>query len=171
MRQPNPFYAGGITGTTYTAVTLRARWALSPRGLRHRIVHATAAWRDGQVVYRGVWLCGDAATYITLLADDAPAGRTCERCALREQYPPRPVVYRCWSTTGELLYIGSTGDFGTRAYQHRCRSPWWPQTKRVTFDEHPTLNGARAAEAEAIATEHRWNVRGVTSTHEPASAA
>lgn len=28
MRQPNPFYAGGITGTTYTAVTLRARWAL-----------------------------------------------------------------------------------------------------------------------------------------------
>lgn len=148
------FYAGNYAlGVTHTDVRVKSRWALSPRGLRHRVVAATAAWLDGQVAYRGVWLCGDSSTCITFLPGDVPAGRTCERCALRDAFPARPVVYRFFDANDRLLYIGSTGDLGQRAYAHRCRSTWWPKQVRVEIQDFSSLNAARAAEAEAIAAE------------------
>jgi hypothetical protein len=149
------FYNRAPRGVVVRPVTrLHARWALSPRGLRHRVVAARAAWLNGEVRYWGAWLCGDTSTNITLLRGDEPAGRTCVRCDLRERFPAKPVVYRAFDADGALLYIGSTGDLGARLYGHRCSSAWWPKHTALTFDEYPTLNAARAAEAEAIATEY-----------------
>jgi hypothetical protein len=171
MTAANPFYGAGRRGTAFGAVTPRTGWALSPRGLRHRVVAAHAAWRDGTLVaFAGRWLCGDYSTLITFLADGTEAGRTCERCALRDLHPPRPVVYRYFDGD-RLLYIGSTGDLGQRAYQHKCSSPWWAPGLRLDVQPYDSLNAARAAEAEAIAAERpAHNIRHAL-LHDPAGAA
>lgn len=149
-REPNWFYGFRPAGVVVQPVTLKVRWALSTRGLRHRIVAARAAWLNGEVRYAGTWLCGDGGTNITLLHDDSDEGRVCTRCKLREDWPAGPVVYRISDSLGALIYIGSTGNLGSRLYAHSRRSSWWADELRIDVTSYPSLPLALSAEAKAI---------------------
>lgn len=150
-REPNWFYAYA-PNVTRVPVRLKARWALSTRGLRHRITAADAAWLNGEVRYAGSWLCGDGGTNITLLPDDSDEGRACKRCLLFDTYGSGPALYRFFDGE-DLLYIGSTIDLGRRIYSHSTASAWWTPTLRVEWTAFDSVNAARAAEVRAIFTE------------------
>lgn len=78
---------------------------------------------------------------------------------VREYLRAKPhVVYRCYSHTGVLLYVGCTTDLTGRLRQHRGYSsttpaPWYPLTARVTFEEFPNADEGRAAELAAVTNE------------------
>lgn len=65
----------------------------------------------------------------------------------------RTALYRLYSETGTLLYIGISYDPEARFEQHAASKDWWPCVARRElrwFDDRPT---AEAAEAEAIRAE------------------
>lgn len=69
------------------------------------------------------------------------------------------VVYRFFDASGDLLYIGSSGNFARRLAQHRAARPWWHEVATHTLEQHPTRRAAEAAERAAIFTERpRYNV-------------
>jgi len=62
-------------------------------------------------------------------------------------------VYRLWAADGTCLYVGCTGERGTRRvsdrlYGHRCQKPWWPEVARIDV-------AAFATPAEIITEERR----------------
>lgn len=69
-------------------------------------------------------------------------------------------VYRCFDSTGRLIYVGSTVDVFGRLAAHR-RDAWWaPQIAKVTAKVHPGQRAALDAEVIAIRAENpRWNIQ------------
>jgi predicted GIY-YIG superfamily endonuclease len=70
----------------------------------------------------------------------------------------RYAVYRCYADDGQLLYVGETGDLGTRFASH-AQKLWFTQVRGITLewyaDELDALNGER----RAIHVEHpKYNV-------------
>ncbi|WP_327376219.1 hypothetical protein OG393_21070 [Streptomyces sp. NBC_01216] len=61
-------------------------------------------------------------------------------------------VYRYWSDSGELLYVGSAYDPSERAKTHKSKE-WWASVARRTDEWHDNRQAAYAAETEAIAAE------------------
>ena len=62
------------------------------------------------------------------------------------------VVYRLFSSTDVLLYVGTTDSPDKRLRGHR-QKPWWRDVAAVTLTEFSTRPEADAAEAHAIWTE------------------
>lgn len=67
--------------------------------------------------------------------------------------PDRHWVYRVYSWTGLLLYIGCTNDVDRRLKEHRTRSPWYAlaDNARTVWFDGPAA--AHQAERDAIRTE------------------
>lgn len=70
-------------------------------------------------------------------------------------------LYRLYSPTNALLYIGVGGNPGRRFQQHRGAKHWWGDIAHITLEHHPTREAAFAAETAAILTENpRHNIAG-----------
>jgi predicted GIY-YIG superfamily endonuclease len=74
-------------------------------------------------------------------------------------------LYRCYDETGQLVYVGSTGDLFRRLTAHRHNSWWSYQVAKVVAKVYADPFTARAAERQAIREEQpRWNVVGRWAT-------
>lgn len=62
-------------------------------------------------------------------------------------------LYRLYSATGDLLYVGITDHLKVRLAAHAKDKTWWSQVARKTVEWHPGKPEAEAAEAAAIRTE------------------
>ena len=77
-----------------------------------------------------------------------------------------PYVYRAYNATGDLLYVGSTHELGTRMDAHASQSTWWLDAAHFTFTTHPSRADAYLVELGAIRREHpRWNIRDRAKDH------
>lgn len=65
----------------------------------------------------------------------------------------RTTLYRYFDNSGQLLYVGITGDNTKRQSQHRRNSFWFGEIVNATFEHFPTREEALTAEAEAIRKE------------------
>jgi hypothetical protein len=65
-----------------------------------------------------------------------------------------PSVYRCWSFTGELLYVGRSIRWPCRLGEHQDTKPWWTDVASVTVIHYDADADCDAAERRAIATEN-----------------
>jgi hypothetical protein len=66
-------------------------------------------------------------------------------------------VYRMYGHTGELLYIGMTGQL--RRFDNHAMKRWFPQVSRITLEWHQTEAAARVSERRAIRAERpRYNI-------------
>lgn len=80
----------------------------------------------------------------------------------------RYTVYRCYSTTGRLLYVGYSADCAERLAQHRRSSPWYGDVDKIAVKVFRSRKEASAAELSAIRSE--WplhNVRHAAGWTEP----
>lgn len=71
----------------------------------------------------------------------------------------RFTVYRCYDTSGRLLYVGYSADIAERLRQHRRSSPWFSGVDRITVKVFRTRVEASNAEMDAIRTE--WPLHNV----------
>lgn len=64
-------------------------------------------------------------------------------------------VYRVFSRTDRLIYVGSTGvSVHSRLFDHYVqRRPWFPLAHRVEVEEFDSVEAARSAERDAIVNE------------------
>lgn len=62
-------------------------------------------------------------------------------------------VYRMFSASGELLYIGQSVNPAQRLCLHRTEHNWLPDVASMTLEWFETREAARAAEASAIRAE------------------
>jgi predicted GIY-YIG superfamily endonuclease len=65
----------------------------------------------------------------------------------------RTAVYRLFSSDGELLYVGTSGEPGRRFTQHTDKH-WWPEVTRHEIVWHDSRQLALAAESAAIRGEN-----------------
>lgn len=80
----------------------------------------------------------------------------------------RPCVYRCYSATGELLYVGCTIKATQRIERHRYDSKWFLEVASITIEHFDLWNDAYAAETLAIIEESpKYNV--MQSVNPPAA--
>ena len=63
-------------------------------------------------------------------------------------------LYRAYSATDELLYVGVSISVMARLSQHKSSADWFDGTSRIDVEWHPTRQKALAAEMQAIKTEH-----------------
>lgn len=63
-------------------------------------------------------------------------------------------LYRFYSATGQLLYVGITSNPGSRFKQHQQDKPWWHDVAGISVEQHGSRDAALAAEARAIAVEN-----------------
>lgn len=71
----------------------------------------------------------------------------------------RHALYRFYSDSGELLYVGTSGDFGRRFPAH-AQKIWFLQVRGITLEWYATEDDALKAERRAIHVEHpRYNVQ------------
>lgn len=153
-------------GAAVRPVRHKTRWAITDRGTRHLIVQAVGVWHDGLVTYGAHWVCGEWGGQIQFLSNDVQDVYTCRRCALIDQYGLGWVVYRYHSPTGELLYVGSTGDLPARHVAHE-RATWFVDGAVLSVEEHDTKHAARTAESAAILREQpTHNKRGKRARHD-----
>lgn len=71
-------------------------------------------------------------------------------------------LYRFFSATGELLYIGAmlAINISGRMRHHKCTKPWITETKNISLEWYPNKEDAFAAESAAIAIENpKYNTR------------
>lgn len=69
-------------------------------------------------------------------------------------------VYRCYDSTGRLIYVGCARNWKRRVQNHRTVAWWGDQIADVRHEEFPDKDAALTAERRAIATENpRWNVK------------
>ena len=69
----------------------------------------------------------------------------------------RYAVYHCYSDSGELLYIGESGELGRRLASH-SQKLWFTQVRGITLDWYADELDALNAERRAIHVEHpRYN--------------
>jgi predicted GIY-YIG superfamily endonuclease len=70
----------------------------------------------------------------------------------------RYAVYRCYGDDGQLLYVGETGDLGTRFASH-AQKLWFTQVRGITLEWYLDELDALNAERRAIHVEHpKYNV-------------
>jgi predicted GIY-YIG superfamily endonuclease len=62
-------------------------------------------------------------------------------------------LYRFYSDTGQLLYIGITNNPGHRFSQHQTSKPWWHEVAGISVERYNTRAAALAAERRAISVE------------------
>ena len=62
-------------------------------------------------------------------------------------------LYRLYTESGSLLYVGITEDLKTRFATHAMIKDWWPQVARKTVSWHVGRAAAMTAEAIAIRDE------------------
>jgi hypothetical protein len=62
-------------------------------------------------------------------------------------------LYRLYSSTGDLLYVGNTDHLKVRLAAHAKEKPWWPEVARKTVEWHPSKREAEDAETQAIHAE------------------
>lgn len=71
------------------------------------------------------------------------------------------VVYRIWSESNELLYIGSSKSYLGRIGDHLATKDWAAEIASVTIEQFSTIQQAKEAETQAIANEFpKHNVLG-----------
>lgn len=63
-------------------------------------------------------------------------------------------LYRFYSATGQLLYVGITNNPGVRFQQHQQGKQWWHEVSGISVERCPSREDALAAETRAIAVEH-----------------
>lgn len=67
-------------------------------------------------------------------------------------------VYRCFGGSGQLLYIGTTGNLGRRLAAH-AQKIWFLEVRGITLEWYPDEETAEAAERRAIRIEQpKYNV-------------
>lgn len=59
-------------------------------------------------------------------------------------------LYRFFSRSGQLLYVGITNDWSSRLRQHRLGKPWYREAVRVELNVYPSRDAADKAERFAI---------------------
>jgi hypothetical protein len=59
-------------------------------------------------------------------------------------------LYRLWSASDELLYVGITDRGHLREREHARSKPWWPEVHHATYEPVDTRAELRYREAEAI---------------------
>jgi hypothetical protein len=70
----------------------------------------------------------------------------------------RYAVYRCYGDDGQLLYVGETGELGTRLASH-AQKLWFTQVRGITLEWYADELDALNAERRAIHVEHpKYNV-------------
>tara|TARA_R100000482_G_scaffold120627_1_gene66079 strand:+ start:774 stop:1280 length:507 start_codon:yes stop_codon:yes gene_type:complete len=65
----------------------------------------------------------------------------------------RTALYRAYSSTGELMYVGISLSVMSRLSQHKNSSAWFNSAARIDIEYYPTRTDALAAEKQAIQTE------------------
>lgn len=69
-------------------------------------------------------------------------------------------VYRAFDRSGQLLYIGSTGDYTARRKQHKYQSAWFDSVSRWQAEWYASDEAAQEAEYAAIQAEQpAYNTR------------
>jgi hypothetical protein len=59
-------------------------------------------------------------------------------------------LYRLWSASDELLYVGITDRGHTREREHARLKPWWPEVHHATYEPVETRAELRHLEVQAI---------------------
>jgi len=62
-------------------------------------------------------------------------------------------LYRLFGADDRLLYVGITGNLGSRLVQHAGTKDWWPEVTRKTALLYPSRAEAQQAEMAAIRDE------------------
>ena len=69
-------------------------------------------------------------------------------------------LYRFFSSSGDLLYVGITCNPARRFEKHGDTKDWWPEVVRIEMEHHPDRAGVLAAERAAVQAEKpKYNVR------------
>lgn len=63
------------------------------------------------------------------------------------------VLYRFYSATGQLLYVGITMNPPARWKKHKESKDWWGEVVGITLETYPTRDDLQAAERRAIRVE------------------
>lgn len=66
---------------------------------------------------------------------------------------PQHSLYRFYSDTGQLLYVGRTINPGQRFTDHARTKTWWPEVRGITVQDYPDADTLAAAERRAIDVE------------------
>lgn len=64
------------------------------------------------------------------------------------------VLYRFYSATGQLLYVGITMNPPQRFKSHRDTKEWWDMVSGITVESYSSRDELAAAERRAIKVEH-----------------
>lgn len=68
------------------------------------------------------------------------------------------VLYRFYTESGELLYVGITNDPQRRFSDHGAEKPWWRRVAQIKIERFRTRRELAGAEIKAIETERpRYN--------------
>lgn len=118
-------------------------------GVMHIVADAIEITDEDDTILAAVWLCGATSVRVALAAEGEDRAQ-CASCRLAAALPQCPVVYYAWGADGELLYVGSTIKAHQRIRAHMTQTAWWPEVKRLTFDECATELECRTRESEAI---------------------
>lgn len=77
------------------------------------------------------------------------------------------VLYRFYSATGQLLYVGVTMNPPTRFKDHKRDKEWWSMVAGITVETYPDRAAVLDAECRAIKIEHpQYNVQHNSRTTE-----
>ena len=77
-------------------------------------------------------------------------------------------LYRAYSQTDQLLYVGISLSVMNRLSQHKTSSAWFKKASRVEVEWHPTKKAALEAELIAIRNENPiYNKAGAIAREEP----
>lgn len=69
-------------------------------------------------------------------------------------------LYRFYTDTGRLLYVGITADPGKRFGQHAATKSWWPDVRGISLEWYETRVEVEHAERRAIQIEQPvWNTQ------------
>lgn len=75
-------------------------------------------------------------------------------------------LYRFYSTSGQLLYVGITNNPANRFEQHRDSKEWWSEVSGITIEWHPDRAAVLAAERTAVQNEMPlYNIHLQKSSH------
>jgi hypothetical protein len=118
-------------------------------GVMHIVADAIEVSDETDTILAARWICG-ATSVRVIVADEDERRAQCASCRLAAALPQCPVVYYAWGEDDELLYVGSTIKAHRRIRAHITQTKWWPEVRRLTFDECATEAECRQVEAEAI---------------------
>src|SRR5688500_16967169 len=70
------------------------------------------------------------------------------------------ILYRFYSSEGQLLYVGVTQDPPARFRDHRRQKEWWTMVAGITVETYEGRAAVMSAERRAIKIEHpKYNVQ------------